>query len=681
MTKKGFTLLEMLAVIGILGLILLLIVPGIIKIYTDSRINSFVNEAQTIIGTSNNEFISDKYAAERENLFYCYDGEITDWSLDLLGNKNVHYIVSGNSKIALETLICNETICIYQKKEDGLDEADITKELVTKKGEEGYGIVSCKDGQDTNISDLIFKGNRSASIEGDDIIKTIDGKNYSNETRKKSIEYGKDLIFELGLNEEITFDDIFVICDNNQFGEISSNKLIVRSITKDTTCKVRKKGDAEELNFEDQVINKTYSTSKQTINIISPTNGTGNYVFSEVSETRSNGTATNYISLSNSVIEIAAGTPAGTYNYVIRVTDSITGSKKDAMYEIVIGKADATLTVGSVNVTVSANGSKSINYTYVGDGNISCVTGDSSIATCSVSNTSGNGKITINGVTDGSTTITLKASEGTNYKAATDINLSALVSAIPTIADVVATDTYSGTSSVTLTYTMTGEDLIYGIQKYILYYKKSTDDDYSSLTITTSEGTTTTSMPAEPSTTYDYYVVVYNTKGLSTKSTVKNITTKTYYTSNATKCGYSYGSWKLDGSENVSSCSSLNSSSCSTCTKYITCSSTKYTCGSWGSAETYSTSCSGSSGTRPTTCNATSSFITCKTTTHYTYTCKTKGVGTCDSINCCTSKCAGAGGVKTCIQSTLKTTYSRTVKKYKIKTTYTRTSTAKSCWK
>lgn len=37
------------------------------------------------------------------------------------------YIVKGNTKQVKETLICNESACIYLKNEDGIDTSDIIK--------------------------------------------------------------------------------------------------------------------------------------------------------------------------------------------------------------------------------------------------------------------------------------------------------------------------------------------------------------------------------------------------------------------------------------------------------------------------------------------------------------------------------------------------------------------------
>ena len=106
------------------------------------------------------------------------------------------------------------------------------------------------------------------------------------------------------------------------------------------------KWTANPLNFSNQKITKTYSTSAQTASITPATNGTGSYTYTEVSEKNASGTSTNYISISGTTINIAASTPAGTYSYVIRASDNNSKVTKDATYTIIINRAN-TATTGS----------------------------------------------------------------------------------------------------------------------------------------------------------------------------------------------------------------------------------------------------------------------------------------------------------------------------------------------
>ena len=96
---------------------------------------------------------------------------------------------------------------------------------------------------------------------------------------------------------------------------------------------------ANQLNFANQTINKTFSTGTQTAGITGASNGTGSYTYIEKTEKNAAGTATNYISISGTTINIAASTPAGTYTYVITAKDNNSGVTKDATYTINVARA------------------------------------------------------------------------------------------------------------------------------------------------------------------------------------------------------------------------------------------------------------------------------------------------------------------------------------------------------
>ena len=96
---------------------------------------------------------------------------------------------------------------------------------------------------------------------------------------------------------------------------------------------------ANQLNFANQSINKTFSTGTQTAGITGASNGTGSYTYTEKSEKNAAGTATNYISISGTTINIAASTPTGTYTYGITAKDNNSGVTKDATYTINVARA------------------------------------------------------------------------------------------------------------------------------------------------------------------------------------------------------------------------------------------------------------------------------------------------------------------------------------------------------
>ena len=97
--------------------------------------------------------------------------------------------------------------------------------------------------------------------------------------------------------------------------------------------------NANPLNFANQTISKTFSTSEQKADITVASNGTGNYTYTEKTEKNSAQKDTNYISINGTTITIAANTPADTYTYVIVATDNNSKVTKEATYTIKIERA------------------------------------------------------------------------------------------------------------------------------------------------------------------------------------------------------------------------------------------------------------------------------------------------------------------------------------------------------
>ncbi|HKM40622.1 MAG TPA: type II secretion system protein, partial [Patescibacteria group bacterium] len=78
MKNKGFTLVELLAVIVILGIIMLIATPLIINVISDARKGVFKNSAYGLVKTGENEYMLNQLNGETKNLIYEFsDGEIS----------------------------------------------------------------------------------------------------------------------------------------------------------------------------------------------------------------------------------------------------------------------------------------------------------------------------------------------------------------------------------------------------------------------------------------------------------------------------------------------------------------------------------------------------------------------------------------------------------------------------
>ena len=122
--------------------------------------------------------------------------------------------------------------------------------------------------------------------------------------------------------------------------------------------------NANPLNFANQTISKTFSTSEQKANITGASNGTGNYTYAEKTEKNSAQKDTNYISINGTTITITANTPADTYTYVIVATDNNSKVTKEATYTIKIERAK-TANAGASDKTYNGTNQTGVTGTNV----------------------------------------------------------------------------------------------------------------------------------------------------------------------------------------------------------------------------------------------------------------------------------------------------------------------------
>ena len=159
-----------------------------------------------------------------------------------------------------------------------------------------------------------------------------------------------------------------------------------------------------------------------------PTLSTSSYTYNGSAKTP---TISNYDSSTMTVTGTQSATAAGNYTITIALKNSsqyewADGTTANVVLNWSIQKATPTLTVAS-SKTVTYPTAETIDYTYDGDGTVSCESMSTENVTCSV-NTSTK-KLTLTPVKPASSAVTvkLKAAAGTNYNAASDKSISVTV--------------------------------------------------------------------------------------------------------------------------------------------------------------------------------------------------------------------------------------------------------------
>ena len=202
--------------------------------------------------------------------------------------------------------------------------------------------------------------------------------------------------------------------------------------TKDFTFTIAKSPTTTSLN----AINKTYNGSAQAASgatsKLSSNNSDitgGSYTYTYYNGDSCSGTA-------------LSGAPkdAGTYSVKATLTGTgnyLTSTSECATYTM--AKKKATINVEDSSIDTDFGSSATNTYTYDGDGTVTCSSSDSSKVTCAVDQT--NKKITVTPIaaTDTPVTITVSASDGSNYSAPDDKTFTVTIGrktvAFPTCSD------------------------------------------------------------------------------------------------------------------------------------------------------------------------------------------------------------------------------------------------------
>lgn len=96
MNKKGFTLVELLAVIAILAILVIIALPNVLNLFNDAKKNSFQTEVQTIYNTAQQEFLlggGKTVEYYRNNGVACAAENTTFKTLSLKGTSTVDYYI------------------------------------------------------------------------------------------------------------------------------------------------------------------------------------------------------------------------------------------------------------------------------------------------------------------------------------------------------------------------------------------------------------------------------------------------------------------------------------------------------------------------------------------------------------------------------------------------------------
>ena len=125
--NKGFTLVELLAVIAILAILVIIALPNVLKMFNDSKKNSFLTEAKTIYGEAGKKYISDNITSPSNNEhIYCKSKTDSLNPLSLSG-RGINYYIKTDSNGNVNTVVVWDDTRYLAKKDSKIDVTSLTE--------------------------------------------------------------------------------------------------------------------------------------------------------------------------------------------------------------------------------------------------------------------------------------------------------------------------------------------------------------------------------------------------------------------------------------------------------------------------------------------------------------------------------------------------------------------------
>ena len=172
MNKKGFTLVELLAVIAILAILVIIALPNVIKLYNNAKKNTFLTEAKTIYKEAANKYITESMKGNKVS--YINSNNKYTSSLDLNSDKDLQYCINldNSGNVVNMSVLNNEYYLEYSNDKDITkynienvkDKNDKTKMLCSKTNNKIIQMPDkkeCKSDSDDTYSDGTYTYTKS----------------------------------------------------------------------------------------------------------------------------------------------------------------------------------------------------------------------------------------------------------------------------------------------------------------------------------------------------------------------------------------------------------------------------------------------------------------------------------------------------------------------------------------
>ena len=125
--KKGFTLVELLAVISILAVLAIIVIPRVVDLFGNAKQSAFLTEVKSVYTAAEDAYVQDSFSEGGSKKYsHCSNGTCNE-KLKLLGNAKIDYYIEIDSTGNIVKYYATDGTYQYSYTGSGLKKPDIKK--------------------------------------------------------------------------------------------------------------------------------------------------------------------------------------------------------------------------------------------------------------------------------------------------------------------------------------------------------------------------------------------------------------------------------------------------------------------------------------------------------------------------------------------------------------------------
>ena len=193
MKKRGFTLVELLAVIAILAILVIVAMPNVLGMFNEAKANTFVTEVQKYIDAAKTAFVNDALSNQGKAVYYSseYNDELKTAKLDMDGSKE-YFIEMDRHGDFKRIVIKDDSFCYDIYASGATINFDNSNSKLMNSIDKSSVNVNDVWNSETTDSIVVSHDGSNFKVKGCEAVTTIEGKSenvITNVVKIDDIEY------------------------------------------------------------------------------------------------------------------------------------------------------------------------------------------------------------------------------------------------------------------------------------------------------------------------------------------------------------------------------------------------------------------------------------------------------------------------------------------------------------